>query len=271
MKTERYYVDIVSADGPIPEYAESFAVEDQRNTTSTCWIPSEAGKVCICVLSSYDAMFEPCSTELSYKLVQSVRRQRRNSVLHRRPHSVSHPRETRRGGLCGWCTGDGRSCASVCFFGRNCYWCVARILFSSGKVLTGRQTTRMPWSHPRTTRTSLAPLKCTSIASSFARSTTGTEVRSHTQILAPFPRSRRKQVATKSRTFSLCHLHRRTLADIVAFSLGHVAAVPSILCADVLMMDKPEKPRAKFVFRYRPQRKPSMLLYPDAISCLSRS
>lgn len=49
-------------------------------------------------------------------------------------------------------------------------------------------------------------------------------------------------------TLSLSLPHQSTYSS----RLGEISPVPSILCADVLMMDKPEKPRAKFIFWYRP-------------------
>lgn len=45
MKTDRFSVDIVTAEGCLPEYNEQSFHEDKRFTHSSCWIPSEAGKV----------------------------------------------------------------------------------------------------------------------------------------------------------------------------------------------------------------------------------
>jgi len=197
MKTERYYVDIVSTDGPIPEYRERCSIADQRNTTNTCWIPSEAGKAFRINLSnlSGDCVEARCFIDgrfLSRILV--------------------------RPGVADYVEGVQVTDSAVRPF-----------LFSDVMVIDDEN----------------ALIPTTYNSDKFG----SIEVHIHRVIVRQEYHWNRGQLSysdpgpipEKSKKAG-CH----------QVSLGDVAAVPSILCADVLMMDKPEKPRAKFVFWYRP-------------------
>ncbi|KAH8084327.1 hypothetical protein BXZ70DRAFT_957724 [Cristinia sonorae] len=197
MKTERYYVDIVSTQGPIPEFEESRAIEDQRNTTNCCWIPSEAGEAFRINLSnlSGDSIEARCFIDgrfLSRILV--------------------------RPGVADYVEGVQITDSAVRPF-----------VFSDVTVIDDENLL---------------------IPTTYNCDKFGTiEVNIHRVIVREEYHWDRGQLSysdpgpipEKSKKAG-CH----------QVSLGEVATVPSILCADVLMMDKPEKPRAKFIFRYRP-------------------
>ncbi|TCD65216.1 hypothetical protein EIP91_002963 [Steccherinum ochraceum] len=178
MKTERYYVDIVSTDGPIPEYEEQYAIEDSRYTTNSCWIPSEAGQAFRINISNLSADDIEARCFIDGRLLTRI-------LV---PSNVAD-------------YADGVHVTDSA---------VRPFVFSDVTVIDDENTLVAATYNPE--KLGMIEVKCTSTASSYGKSTAG-----------------------------------------IADSFREVAAVPSIFCADALMMDKPEQPRARFIYRYRPR------------------
>ncbi|THH17602.1 hypothetical protein EUX98_g9095 [Antrodiella citrinella] len=197
MKTERFYVDVVSLDRHIPEYQERCSIVDQRTTTNTCWIPSEAGKA-----------FRINISNLTGDCVEAR------------------------------CFIDGRF--------------LSRVLVKPGDLdyMDGVQVTDSAVRPFVFSDVMVIDDENALIPTTYNSEKFGTiEVYIHRVIVRQEYDWNRGQLSysnpgpipEKSKKAG-CH----------QVSLGEISAVPSILCADVLMMDKPEKPRANFIFWYRP-------------------